>query len=321
MFIIHIYSSQISDKYMAMDIYHQEESNVAKTWGLMVVFLLVIIGLGWLFSQIYNSQGILIFAVLLSLIMNITGYWFSDSIALKSAGARAITKEEYPDFWNVAENLAITAGLPMPRLYVIDDPAPNAFATGRNKEHAAVAATTGLLGMMSRTELEGVIAHELSHIGNKDILLSTVVVVLAGSIALLSNIFLRSSSIFGGRRSNDREGSGNAIFLVIGIVAAILAPIAATLIQLSVSRKREYLADASGALLTRYPEGLASALEKIGRYSGEMQHANNATAHLYISNPFGAHPHLQGFISRLFMTHPPIEDRIRILRGEEKVPE
>lgn len=301
----------------AMDIYHNQESNVFKTWGLMTVFLVLIIGLGWLFSRIYDSQAILVFAILLSLVMNVTSYWFSDSIALRSSGARPITKGEYPEFWNVAENLSITAGLPMPRLYVINDAVPNAFATGRNKEHAAVAATTGLLQMMNRTELEGVIAHELSHIGNRDILLSTVVVVLAGSVAMLSNIFLRSSSVFGGRRGNDREGGGNAIFLVIGLIAAILAPIAATLIQLSVSRKREYLADASGALLTRYPEGLASALEKIGRYSGEMKRASNATAHLYISNPFGANKKVQGFIARLFMTHPPIEDRIRILRGEE----
>lgn len=304
-----------------MNIYKQEETNNLKTWGLMTVFLVLIIGLGWIFSQVYDSQGILVFAILLSLVMNITGYWFSDKIALKSAGAREITKEEYPDFWRVTENLAITAGLPMPRLYIINDAVPNAFATGRNKEHAAVAATSGLLQMMNHTELEGVIAHELSHIGNKDILLSTVVVVLAGSIALLSNFFLRAGGLFGGRRGNDREGGGNAIFLIIGIAAAILAPIAATLIQLSISRKREYLADASGALLTRYPEGLASALEKIERYSGQMQHANNATAHLYISNPFGDREHVQSFLTRIFSTHPPIEDRIRILRGEEKMPE
>jgi heat shock protein HtpX len=172
--------------------------------------------------------------------------------------------------------------------------------------------------MMDRTELEGVIAHELSHIGNRDILISTVVVVLAGSIAMLSNIFLRSNFMFGGRRGNDRNGGG-AIFLVIGLVAAILAPISATLIQLAISRKREYLADASGALLTRYPEGLASALEKIEHYSGQLKHANNATAHLYISNPFGDRAHIQSFMTRIFSTHPPIEDRIRILRGQEKM--
>jgi heat shock protein HtpX len=304
---------------MVMDIYHEESTNTWKTWMLMSVFLVVIIALGWLFSQIYDSNGILIFSILLSLAMNITGYWFSDKIALKSAGAREITKEQFPVYWNVVENLSITAGLPMPKLYVIDDPVPNAFATGRNKEHAAIAATSGLLGMMNRTELEGVFAHELSHIGNKDILLSTVVVVLAGSIAMLSNIFLRTGGLFGGRRNRDGEGSG--IFAIVGIVAAIIAPIAATLIQLSISRKREYLADASGALLTRYPEGLASALEKIERYGSQLKHANTATAHLYISNPFGSRAELQSFVTRLFSTHPPIEDRIRILRGVEKMPE
>ncbi len=204
----------------------------------------------------------------------------------------------------------------MPKIYIIPDPAPNAFATGRDKEHAVVAVTSGLLQMMNKTELEGVIAHELSHVGNRDILLSTVVVVLVGFISILAQIFTRSLWFGGGRRSDDREGSGGigAVIMVLGIIFVILSPIIATLIQLAISRKREYLADASGALLTRYPEGLASALEKIGKYGKPMQHQQQAIAHLYIADPGGK----VSKISRLFMTHPPIEDRIRILRDQEK---
>jgi heat shock protein HtpX len=212
----------------------------------------------------------------------------------------------------VVENLCITAGLPMPKLYVMDDPAPNAFATGRNKDHAAVAVTSGLLGMMNRTELEGVIAHELSHIGNKDILLQTVVVVLVGFVTLLADFFLRSSlwGIGGGDR--DRDSRTQGIKVIVGIALAILAPLFAQLIQLAISRRREYLADASGALLTRYPEGLASALEKIAGYGGGMRNPNRATAHMFIASPFGG-----GFgkkAATLFMTHPPAEDRIKVLR-------
>ena len=295
-------------------LYHQQDSNIAKTWVLMVLFFAVIVGIGYFFSFYYQSPSILYFAVVLSILMNIGSYWFSDKIVLSISRARQVTRAEAPDFWNTVENLSITAGLPMPKIYIIDDPAPNAFATGRNKEHAAVAATTGLLNMMDKTELEGVIAHELSHIGNKDILLSTVVVVLVGLVTLLSDFFLRMS-FFGGRRS-DREGNAGAILAIIGIVLAILTPIIATLIQLAISRRRESLADSSGALLTRYPEGLASALEKIAGYERPMLHANNATAHLYISNPFG--PGAQtSFIARLFMTHPPIEERIKALRESE----
>jgi heat shock protein HtpX len=204
----------------------------------------------------------------------------------------------------------------MPKLYVINDPAPNAFATGRNKDHAAVAVTSGLLGMMSRTELEGVIAHELSHIGNRDILLQTVVVVLVGFVTLLADFFLRSSfwGIGGGDR--DREGGSGTITLVIGVILAILAPVFAQLIQFAISRRREFLADASGALLTRYPEGLASALEKISSYGGAMQHVNRATAHMFIASPFGP----GGFgqkVTTLFMTHPPAGERIKALREME----
>ena len=242
--------------------------------------------------------------------MNIFSYWNSDKIALALNHAKQIKKEDNPDLWNTVENLAITAGLPMPKVYIIEDQAPNAFATGRNKEHAVVAVTTGILGILDKTELEGVIAHELSHIGNRDILLSTVVVVLVGFISIVAHIFMRSM-FFGRGRSNDREGGG--ILMIIGIVLSILAPIFATLIQLAISRKREFLADASGALLTRYPEGLANALIKIGKYNQPMKYANEATAHLFIANPFGR---AGKNLSNLFNTHPPIEARVRALLGK-----
>ncbi len=209
------------------------------------------------------------------------------------------------------ENLAITAGLPKPKVFIVNDPAPNAFATGRNAEHGALAVTSGLLAMMNRNELEGVIAHELSHIGNRDILLSTVAVVLVGFVSLISNFFLRAN-LFGGR---DRDNKNNPILMIIAVAFIVLAPIAATLLQLAISRKREFLADASGALLTRYPEGLASALRKIGSYQLPMKGANTATAHLYISNPFGPKAAASG-LAKLFMTHPPIEERIRALIGD-----
>jgi heat shock protein HtpX len=226
------------------------------------------------------------------------------------SGAKQISRQDHIDLWNIVENLSITAGLPIPKIYIIEDPVPNAFATGRNKEHAVVAVTTGILSILNKTELEGVIAHELSHVGNRDILLSTVVVVLVGFISLLSNMFLRAR--FFGVDGRNRENSGGQmglILMVVGVVLMILSPIIVTLIQLSISRKREYLADASGALLTRYPEGLASALEKISAHSGKMKLANNATAHLFISNPVGKN------CSNLFSTHPPIQERIKRLRG------
>ncbi|MEK7606111.1 MAG: M48 family metallopeptidase [Patescibacteria group bacterium] len=295
-------------------LYTHKDTNVFKTWVLMSLFFVAIILIGWGVSAAYGAPEILYGAVVVSIIMNIASYWWSDKIALSVSRARPASREEFFDLYTVTENLSITAGLPMPKLYVIDDPVPNAFATGRNKEHATVAVTTGLLAVLSRTELEGVIAHELSHIGNRDILLSTVVVVLVGCITLLSDFFLRSRMFGGGNRDN-RAG---AIVMLIGIVLAILSPIAATLMQLAISRKREFLADASGALLTRYPEGLASALEKIATHSGTMRAANHATAHLFIANPFGAKSG-RGFLTKLFMTHPPVEERIAALRDVEVV--
>lgn len=291
-------------------LYTHVSKNIFRTWLLMGLFLIFIIGLGWVFAQNFRDPAILYIAVAFSFFMNILSYWFSDKIALAINGARQITHEQNPELFHIVENLCITAGLPMPKIYIIDDPSPNAFATGRNKEHSTIAVTRGLLEKLNRPELEGVIAHELSHIGNRDILLSTVVVVLVGLVALVSDFFLRFS-FFGGRRRDNRSGGQiGAILAIAGLVLAILSPIIATLIQLAISRKREFLADADGALLTRYPEGLASALEKIAQDPNPLQSANKATAHLYIANPFRGKR-----VTSLFSTHPPIEERVRILRG------
>jgi heat shock protein HtpX len=281
---------------------------------LITGFLIFIIALGWIFSVVYGAPEILYIAVVFSLVMNVTSYWYSDKIALAMSGAHPIKREGNEYVYRIIENLCITAGLPVPRIYLIDSQQINAFATGRDARHAAIAVTTGSLSKLENEELEGVLAHELSHIGNRDILISTVVVVLAGLIAIMSDIFMRMS--FWGRigdRDNDNRGGGGLV-MIIGILAAILAPIAATLIQLAVSRKREFLADASGALLTRYPDGLANALAKIGQDQIPMRTAHNATAHLFISNPFKGKQETS-WLAKLFMTHPPIEERIRILRG------
>ncbi len=290
-------------------LYTHQSENVTKTWVLMTGFLVIVIGLGFLFSQLYSNPNILYGFIAFSIIMNIVSFWYSDKIALTSAHAESADPAEYRELHRIVENLAITAGLPKPRVYVINDPAPNAFATGRNKEHAAIAVTTGLLQILDRSELEGVIAHELAHIGNRDILLSTVVVVLVGFVSLLADFFMQSMWF----RSNDDDNRGGGILMIVGIVLALLSPVIATLIQLAISRKREFLADASGALLTRYPEGLANALRKISNYNQPLQHASNATAHLYISNPFGK---TAGFVHNLFMTHPPTDKRIEALLKE-----
>jgi heat shock protein HtpX len=303
---------------MAANIYQNADKNVRKTWLLMTSFLLIVIGLGFVIARIYDNASILFIAIIFAIFMNIFSYWYSDKIVLKIHHAIPATRESNFDLWTVTENLSITAGLPMPKLYIIEDSSPNAFATGRNKEHAVVCVTTGLLAILNRTELEGVIAHEISHIGNKDILLSTVVVVLAGFVSLLSHFFLRSN-MFGGRRDNDREGNAGGIFLLIGIVLAVIAPIVATLMQLAISRKREFLADADGALLTRYPEGLASALKKISQTGIPLRTANNADAHLFISNPFGPRGNVKSSFSKLFMTHPPVEERIQALVGNNSI--
>ncbi len=298
-------------------IYTQADSNTRKTWFLMTAFFVFVIAIGWLFSQILGSDAILYFAVFLSIAMSIGSYWFSDKLVLSMAHATPIKKEDNPELYRIVENLCITAGLPVPKIYITNDEQPNAFATGRDKNHAVVCVTRGLLQILDKTELEGVIAHELSHIGNKDMLLSTVVVVLAGVVSLLANFFLRISMFGGlGGRRNSRDNEGGMILMIAGIAAAILAPIAATLIQLAISRKRESLADADGALLTRYPEGLASALEKIADDPTPMPSANTATSHLYIESPFKEKQKTSWFV-KLFSTHPPIEDRIRALREME----
>lgn len=272
----------------------------------------MVIAIAYAFSYILKNPSILYIGVAFSVGMNIWSYWYSDSLVLKMSGAHPANREQYFDLWNAVENLSITAGLPMPALYIIDDQSPNAFATGRDKEHAAVAVTSGLLGMLNKTELEGVIAHELSHIGNRDILLGTVVVVLVGFIAIMSDMFMRAS-LFGGD-NRDRDNRLGAIMMIAGIVLAILAPIIAQLIQLAISRKREFLADASGALLTRYPEGLAGALEKISAYPVGLQRVSTATAHLYISNPLKDGKSMS-FITKMFATHPPAKERIAALHG------
>lgn len=301
---------------MASTLYQERSKNVWRTALLMSVFLAIVIGIGYFISYYYQNPVILYVAVAFAVFMNFYSYWFSDRQVLSMTNARPASKEEFFDFYTVTENLAITAGVPMPKLYVIEDPAPNAFATGRNEAHSVVAATTGLLSMMSRSELEGVIAHELSHVRNRDILVMTVAVVLAGFLAIIADIFVRASFWSGGSRDNDSKGNG--VFLILGIVAVILAPIAAQLIQLAISRRREFLADASGALLTRYPEGLASALAKIEGYGRPMQKVSHATAHLFIGDPYGSPKgKTTDWINRLFSTHPPTEARIRALLGTQ----
>ena len=298
-----------------MNLYSHKDSNIRKTWLLMTTFFGIVIAIGWIFSQVYQTPSVLYFAVLFSILMNIISYWFSDKIVLGMHRAQLVDLKSNPELYRVLENLTITAGLPMPKLYLIEDPAPNAFATGRNPKNAVVAVTSGLLKILDRSELEGVLAHELSHIGNRDMLLSTVPVVLVGFVAILSDMFTRS--LFFTPRDRDREGGG--FIIIFGILLSILAPIIASLIHLAISRRREFLADASGALLTRYPEGLAKALEKISMYSRPLKTASNATAHLFLENPFGADHPTRGverktpFIVKLFSTHPSVEERVRAL--------
>lgn len=293
-------------------LYTHKEQNVRKTFVLFSAFLIVVIGLGWVFSYVFQSQGILVIAVLFSVITSLISYWFSDKIALSLSGAKQIEKKDNPYLYNMVENLTITAGLPMPRLYISPEQQINAFATGRDPKHAAVAVTAGALQRLENEELEGVLAHELSHVGNRDILVSTVAVVLAGVITLLSDFFLRSM-FFGGMRGRDSDDNrAGGIMLLVGIALSLLAPLGATLMQLAISRRRESLADASGALLTRYPEGLANALQKIAQDQVPMHHAKNATAHLWISDPFKGEK--VSWIHKLFMTHPPVQERINALR-------
>jgi len=292
-----------------MTIYTQADKNTRLTWFYITGFLIFVIGVGYVFAQAMNNSVILVVAVIFSTLMSFASYWWSDKIVLAMSGAKEVTHENAKEIYHIVENLCITAGLPVPKIYVINDPSPNAFATGRDPEHAVIAVTTGLAEKLEKKELEGVIAHELSHIGNRDILLSTIIVVLVGFVALMADWFRRWAWFGGGDGDRDRGQLGLILFIA-GIILSILAPLAAMLVQLAISRKREFLADADGALLTRYPEGLAGALEKISADPTPMRHANRATAHLFIANPFKGKK-----ISNLFQTHPPIAERVKRLRG------
>ena len=291
-------------------LYTQQSRNIRKTYLLMGVFLVLVIAVGYSAAWYLNNPLILYVTAFLAILTNIYSYWYSDRLVLRMTGAQPVSKAQAPELYTIVENLAITAGLPMPKVYLIDDPSPNAFATGRNPEHAVVAATTGLLQILDRSELEGVMAHEMAHVANRDILVMTVAVVLAGFVAILADIFMRFLWFGGGDRNR------HPAFLIIGILGIVLAPIAAKLIQMAVSRRREYLADASGALLTRYPEGLASALEKITQHAQPMRKASHATAHLFIADPFnGTTRGLMQKMSGWFQTHPPAAERISRLRN------
>jgi heat shock protein HtpX len=296
-------------------VYEQISRNKWKSAALILFFVAFIFLLTWLFEYVTGwGKGGLVLAVVVSVAMAAVGYYASDKIVLTISRARPATKEEFPYLYNVVEGLAIAAGLPAPRCYVIDDTAPNAFAAGRKPETAVICVTTGILEKLNRVELEGVIAHEMSHIKNYDVRLQTLVVVMAGIVALLSDWMLRSFLWGGGRRrgGRGRSGSGGAggILILVGLAMAVLSPFIATIIQLAVSRKREFLADASGAMLTRYPAGLASALRKISADTEPLEAANKATAHLYIVNPL---KNIKGGVNKLFSTHPPIEERIAAL--------
>lgn len=289
-------------------LYNQYDKNSRLTWVYLTLFLVLVIGVGYVFAGAMQSSTILYVAVAFSTVTSFVSYWWSDKIVLSMSGAKELTFESHKEIYRLVENLAITAGLPIPRIYAIEDTALNAFATGCDPKHGVICLTQGIIARLEKSELEGVIAHELSHIGNRDTLISTVVVILVGFVALLADWF-RHWAWFGGNRDNDHSRS-NGIFLIVAIILSILAPLAAMLIQLAISRKREFLADASGALLTRYPDALASALEKISGDAEPLEAANRATAHLYISNPFKGKN-----VAKLFMTHPPIEERIAALRG------
>lgn len=294
------------------NLYQQISSNTRKTYFLLLLFLLLTIALGWVLSYLFNAPYLLVAAVVFSILMSFFSYWYSDKIVLKISRARPLAKNQHPEIYRLVENLAITAGMPMPRIYIIDEDQPNAFATGRDEKHSAIALTTGLIKRLEKVELEGVIAHELSHIKNRDILLSTIVVVLVGIVVLISDWVIRLT-FWGGLNRRDDSRSVSGWIMLLGFLFIILAPIFAKLIQFAISRKREFLADSSGALLTRYPEGLARALEKISAYPHSAKIANNATAHMYIASPFRSQDLKKSFV-KLFSTHPPIEERIKALR-------
>ena len=300
-----------------MNLYRNSDLNKRRTWFLMAGFFAFIMLLGFVFSQAMNDSSILYLAVAVSIISSFFSYWYSDKIVLAMSNAHEIDHDSARELYHLVENLCITAGLPLPKIYIINDSAPNAFATGRDKNHAVIAVTTGLLQKLDKVELEGVIAHELSHIGNRDILLATLVTVMVGFVVLLADWFMRWS-MFGNRKKSDDENSQFALVMtIVAIVFAILAPLGASMMQLAISRKREFLADADGALLTRYPEGLARALEKISADQEPLEVSNRATAHLYFASPLKGEEQKRSWFSKMMMTHPPVEERIAKLRGIE----
>lgn len=294
------------------NLYTQSDSNIRRTWIYLFVFALIVIGIGWTISYFLQSQVILWVAVILAITLNLFSYWYSDKIVLAISKAKPIKKEDDPELYRMVENLAITAGLPMPRLFIMEEMQPNAFATGRDPQHGVIVVTRGLMNILEKVELEAVLAHELAHIGNRDVLLSTIVVVLVGMIVIMTDFFFRIAFFGGGKDAKTR------IFVIaIALILAIFAPLLAQMIKMAISRKREFLADSSGGLLTRYPEGLASALEKIVSDPNPMTSANDATAHLFIASPFRGKER-RSWLHKLFSTHPPVEERIAKLRGLNK---
>lgn len=287
-------------------LYTHQSENIVKTWLLMSFFLGLVVAVGFILSAYFNNSLILYFSAIFAVGTSLWSYWFSDKMVLRMTGAKEVSRKNLKDLYEIVDNLAITAGLPTPKIYVIDDPALNAFATGRNPEHGVIVFTRGLLERLNEEEIRGVAAHEMAHIGNRDILIGTIAVIFTSVISMVTHMLYFS----GGDR--DR---GNALFMVIGLVLLLVAPLLATILRLAISRKREFLADASGALLTRYPEGLASALEKISSDQRPVATASDTTAHLFIANPLKQH--LSG-LSKLFMTHPPVEERIARLRGADR---
>ena len=287
---------------MGATLYTHQSENITKTWLLITAFLGLLIAVGYVLSIVFDNGSILVFASIFAIGTSVWSYWFSDKMVLKMTGAKEVSRQNLKELYEIVDNLAITAGLPTPKIYVIDDTALNAFATGRNPEHGVIVFTRGILEKLDKEEIRGVAAHEMSHIGNRDVLIGTVAVIFTSIIALTSRMMFFSGD------SRDR---GGAVGMIIGIALLVLAPLIATMLRLAISRKREFLADASGAMLTRYPEGLASALEKISSDARPVQTASDTTAHLFIVNP------LKGTkkISKFFMTHPPVEERIARLRG------
>ncbi len=303
-----------------MQLYKQINSNKRRSIFMTIVVAVLFVAIGYAFVLLRPAWGWapLVVAVLVVGVLSATSYWSSDKVALRSSGAVAVSRDEAPQLYNIVEGLCIGAGMPMPKLYIVHDRAPNAFATGRNPQHAAIAMTTGLLELMNRDELEGVLAHELSHIRNYDILLASMVVVLVGAIVIISDFFMYSMWFGGGRRGGNNSGGAGAVLAIISLVMIIAAPIAAKMIQLAVSRKRESLADVSGVEITRYPTGLRHALEKLEANKSVVRHASKATAHMWIESPLdGQKGHRGAALNRMFMTHPPLEERIAALRQLE----